>query len=91
MKTTAEKIKVMQAWLDGSLIKVSSEDGSCFTIDNTEGEITWNWLYHDFNIVLREVWVNDKYPHLVFYSKIDAKNFAPGGKLKRFIEAPDGH
>lgn len=70
MKTTKEKIEVMQHWADGGDIEccLKSYEG-WITVPNTGIDPSWNWEYLDYRIKEKEVpagpipWdcVNEKY------------------------------
>ena len=55
MKTTAEKIEVMQAWLDGKTIESYDEDIEHKDTYNIKShycsEPKWNWLKYDYNVI----------------------------------------
>jgi len=53
MKTTAEKIAVMQAYEDGKKIQVDFDFGTSttFVVKTINGELEWDWKYTLYSIV----------------------------------------
>lgn len=53
MKTTAEKIAVMQAYDEGKKIKTEFDFGTSttFLVKNVHGELEWDWKHCDYEIV----------------------------------------
>ena len=52
MKTTAEKISVMQAYEDGWKILAKHQDGPGLELIKVkDGELAWNWFNTDYSIV----------------------------------------
>ena len=55
---TVEKIKIMQAWLNGQKIRYRVEGGVwCYT-DNSCTCPTWDWSTCVYEIAPREFWIN---------------------------------
>lgn len=69
MKTTAEKIAVMQAYEDGKTIVVKfSEGGGTHEFSKTErGEPTWDWSSG------RDYWVKEDEPDSIDWSHVAAR------------------
>ena len=62
MKTTAEMIKIMQAFQDGKSIQVMERGDPTETWNNLiHGKPTWNWFIYDYRIkppIKRSGWMN---------------------------------
>jgi len=58
--TTVEKIKVMQAWLEGKKIRYRSREGIWMLLNPAPLEHCWNWEVFEYSLVPepREIWVN---------------------------------
>lgn len=50
MKTTQEKIEIMQAFVDGETIEFNLNDGASWWSSNGSAEFTWNWEQNDYRI-----------------------------------------
>lgn len=62
MLTTLEKVKVMQAFIDGKDIEISNHKGGWEIFECIP---VWNWVSNEYRIKpppLKEIWVN-KYPN----------------------------
>lgn len=61
MKTTKEKMKVMQAFLDGELIQRQHVDYTESLWHTLGTEPVWDWLSYDFRVKPepRVIWVNE--------------------------------
>lgn len=84
MTTTAEKIKVMQAFENGECIqqKFKSESDICWRGDwckSSDSEPNWDWQALDYRVKPkpREIWVNEYEDgrHLAYNTKLDARDF----------------
>jgi len=51
MKTTAEKIAVMQAYESGKKIRIDHYGDIQFCLKSTHGDLCWDWKDCDYNIV----------------------------------------
>jgi len=52
MKTTAQKISVMQAYEDGKIIEIKSSQGVFYKkFKDEDGELEWDWCRNDYRIV----------------------------------------
>ena len=91
MKTTREKIEVMEAYERGEKIDVYSfNDGALMTLDNSIP--SWNWEGYDYRIkpkpeVKRWLWaIRDTEgrwrPSEVFFSEHDIRIFKPSHVIK---------
>lgn len=62
---TVEKMKIMQAWLDGKKIRYRVEGGVwCYTDSSCPGP-TWDWSTCVYEIAPREFWIN-VYPNSTY-------------------------
>lgn len=61
MKTTKEKMEVMQAFMDGKLIQRTHRDEDRGRWSTLGTEPVWDWLMYDFRVKpeLRTIWVNE--------------------------------
>ena len=62
MKTTKEKIEIMQAWEDGLTVENRGVDYSGRWVSLAhEGEPQWNWQLYDYRIKPepKVIWVNE--------------------------------
>lgn len=81
---TVEKMKIMQAWLDGKKIRYRVEGGVwCYT-DNTCSCPTWDWSTCVYEVAGREFWVNvyDRGYSKVHESKESADNAGQHARLE---------
>ncbi len=51
MKTTAEKIAVMQAYDEGKKIRIDHYGAIQFCLKSTHGDLCWDWKDSDYEIV----------------------------------------
>lgn len=65
MKSTEEKIRIMQAFVDKKEVQWSSGGGFWNDlVNNNKEEVCWNWQHNDYRIkpkTPRYVWINE-YP-----------------------------
>lgn len=52
MKTTQEKIAVMQAYVDGKRIECTSNSEVWYLLQQQEGSATWDWLHYDYRVAV---------------------------------------
>lgn len=85
---TKEKIKVMQAWVDGKNVQFNSAN-MWEDMDRNAGEPSWSWEYKDYRIKPEpmeiEVWVGDEGEPLC----IVKPNGFTGNAKKKFREVLD--
>ena len=89
--TTSEKIKVMQAWLNGQKIRYRVEGGIWAILNDAPLEPCWNWDVVEYSLVPepREIWVNLR-PHSgygpVYRTKASALAACPSAECIHFRE-----
>lgn len=91
MSTTAEKIAVMQAHIDGKAIECSRQDGNKSQWSTIATAPSWNWDWWEFRIKPepRRVWIAYEKTGEIY----DLYNCPPqialnGRTITEFIEAP---
>lgn len=92
---TVEKIRIMQAWLEGKKIRYRGKDQVWMELNHTF-EPTWNWEAFRYEVAPepREIWVNFR-PKTGYgaahTTEADALAAGHGAECVHFREVIDGH